>query len=176
MLSRLRQRHVQHFGQLASQGGVTGVERAVAVARDDAVPSGGFYIGIVGAAGRDIGEGGHGRLQDRPRGRSDNDLAELAHGEAVIGAERAVGKAADYSVEEACFDVEVMPVCRLDIGKSGLGWGVKGPGLTKDHHFHELSAGGTIIGAESIVGVAGDDAVANQPVDGLIEVVAGVYV
>lgn len=57
-----------------------------------------------------------------------------------------------------------------------MGWGVKGPAFTKDHHFHELGAGGAVIGAEGIVGVAGDDAVADQPVDGLVEVVAGVYV
>ena len=55
-------------------------------------------------------------------------------------------------------------------------WGVKRPVFTKDHHFHELGAGGTIVGAEGIVGIARDDAVANQPVDGLVEVVAGVHV
>ena len=160
-LSWLRQRHVQHFGELASQGGVGGMECAVAVARDYAVPSGGFYIGVVGAAGKDIGEGRCGWLQDRPCGGSDNDLAELAPGEAIVGAECAVGKAADYPVEEACLDVEVMPVCRLNIGESGLGRSVEGPGFTQDHHLHELGAGGTIVGSERIVGVARDDAVAH---------------
>ena len=55
-------------------------------------------------------------------------------------------------------------------------WGVKRPGFAKDHHLHELGAGGTVIGAEGIVRVARDYAIANQPVDGLVEVVAGVYV
>lgn len=86
------------------------MERAVAIAGDYAMPSGGFYIGIVGAAGRDIGERGRRRLQNRPGGRSDDNLAELAPGEAIVGTERAVRIAADYSVEEACFDVEVVPV------------------------------------------------------------------
>lgn len=160
-LSWLRQRHVQHFGELASQSGISGVERAVAVARDDAVPSGGFYIGVVGAAGKYIGEGGCRWLEDGPCGGSDNDLAKLAPGEAIVGAECAVGKAADYPVEEACLDVEIMPVCRLNIGESGLGWSVEGPGFTQDHHLHELGAGGTVVGSERIVGVARDDAVAH---------------
>ena len=161
MLSWLGQRHVQHFGQLASQGRVGGVECTIAVARDYAMPPGGFYIGVVGAAGEDIGEGGCGWLEDWPCGGSNNDLAELAPGEAVVGAECAVGKAADYAVEEARLYVKIMPVCRLNIRESRLRWAVEGPGFAKDHHFHELGAGGTVIRAESIVRVARDYAVAH---------------
>ena len=86
------------------------MECAIAVTRDNAVASGGFYIDIVGASRRDIGEGGCGRLQHRPCSGSDNDLAELTPGEAIVGAECTVRVAADYSVEEACFDVEIVPV------------------------------------------------------------------
>ena len=47
-----------------------------------------------------------------------------------------------------------------------MGRGVKGPAEGKDHDFRELRAGGGVIGAVGVVGVAGGEVVADEPVDG----------
>ena len=54
--------------------------------------------------------------------------------------------------------------------------GVYGQAEGEDGYLGELGAGGEVVGAEGVVGVAGDDAVAVEVADGFVEVVGGVYI
>jgi hypothetical protein len=62
------------------------------------------------------------------------------------------------------------------VAESGRGGVVEGPPLAKDDHFDELGTGGGVEWAEGAVGVAGDNAAAGEPINRLVEILAGRYV
>lgn len=165
---------MEHLGKLAAQGLFCRAECAVAVAGDDAVPPGGFYVGVEGAAVCHVGEGRYLGVEQRPSDCIHDNLGELAPRDVVAGAECAVGVAVDHAVEGGSFYVGVVPFAGLNIREGGYGGGIEGPACAEHYHLHDLGAGGGVEGAECAIGVACDDVAAVQPVHSLVEVLAGI--
>ena len=75
-----------------------------------------------------------------------------------------------------CFYVLVEGVGGGHVAECGRGGRVYGPAFGQDYDLGELAAGGEVVGAEGVVGVAGDGPVAVEVAHRLVEIVGGLDV
>ncbi len=75
---------------------------------------------------------------------------------------------------EGCFYYFVVPIGGGHVGEGWGWWGLERPAFAEDDHLDYLGAGCGVEGAKGVVGVAGDDAAADEPIYCAVEELVGV--
>src|SRR4051794_30113789 len=88
-----------------------------------------------------------------------NNLADLAAGGGVVGAESAIAVTRDYVPVIGCLYKGVQRVVERHIAECGYGWYVQRPLLGEDNYLGQLAPGHIVARVEGAVRVAGDYAV-----------------
>jgi len=132
--------------------------------------------GVEGGASLYVRKAGGLRIEEGPEACRYYYLGELAPGDMVVGAEGAVCVPTNYAVGEGGLNHLIEPVGGGDIGEGWDPGSLQLPAFAQDYHLDYLGAGGGVEGTEGVVGIAGDDATADEPVNSSVEVLVGVDV